>query len=115
MTTTPSTRTARTPSWLFAAVAGAFGLLYAFLVWHAVGFLVAQASSAVGLNGAGWAILLSAVAFPIVVFVAGAIIGRRRPVWQAALLWVAGLGLAAVFWIDVLAYAFVGGESLVGG
>ena len=105
----------RTPSWLFAATAGAFGLLYAFLVWNAVGFLIRQAMAVSGLNGAGWAVLLFAAAFPILVFVAATLVARRRPVWQAALLWLAGLGLAAVFWVDVLAYAFVSGDSLIGG
>jgi hypothetical protein len=102
-------------TWLFPAVAGVFGLFYAYAVWSAIGFLIAQATSGSGLNGAGWAVLLFAVVFPIVVFVAGTALSRRRALWQFALILLAGLGLVAVFWLNVLAYAFTSGQSLIAG
>ena len=113
MTTSPSALR-RGPSWLPAAVAGAFGLFYAYAVWTAVAFLVAQASGVEGLNGGGWAILLFAVAFPIIVFVAGVVLGRRRPLLQLAVILLVGLGLVAVFWLNVLTYAITNGNSLIG-
>lgn len=115
MTTSTSTSTARRgPSWLPAAVAGLFGLFYAYAVWTAVAFLVAQATGVEGLNGAGWAILLFSVLFPIIVFVAGVVLARRRPVLHLAVILLAGLGLVAVFWLNILTYAITNGNTLVG-
>lgn len=103
------------PTWLAATVAGGFGLFYAYAVWNAVAYLIAQASGPLGLNGLGWAVLLLAAVFPIVVFAAGLAIGLRRPAGHFALALLAGLGLVAVFWLNVLAYSVAGGASLVGG
>ncbi|WP_405375722.1 MULTISPECIES: hypothetical protein [unclassified Microbacterium] len=110
--TMPSPR--RSPSWVIPAVAGVFGFFYAYAAWNAIGFLISQASGTAGLNGAGWALLLFAVVFPIVVFVAGVVAARRRPVWKLALVLLTGLGLVAVFWLNVLAYAFSNGDTLLG-
>lgn len=93
------------PTWLIATIAGIFGLFYAYAVWGAVDFLVLQAGGALGLNGLGWFVLLFAVVFPILVFAGAFALGWRRSAWQFALLLLAGLGLAAVFWLDILAYA----------
>jgi hypothetical protein len=105
----------REPHWLIPTVAAAVGLFYAYAVWNAVGFLVAQATTASGLNGAGWALLSFAVAFPIIVFAAAAILGRRQSFWRFGLILLAGLGLVAVFWLNVLAYAFTSGQTLIAG
>jgi hypothetical protein len=103
--------TPRTPTWVVATIAGAFGLFYAYAVWNALAFVIA--SSGQGLNALGWALLLFAVVFPILVFAGGfALAWRRRP-WEFALVLLTGLGLVAVFWLNVLAYSFVGGDSLV--
>ncbi|CAL4859941.1 hypothetical protein [Microbacterium sp. MM2322] len=112
MTSTSPVR--RAPSWLRATVAGIFGLFYAYAVWTAVSFLAAQAGAVEGLNGAGWAILLFSVVFPIIVFVAGVLLGRRRPVLHLAVILVVGLGLTAVFWLNILTYAITNGNSLIG-
>lgn len=103
------------PTWLVPAVAGAFGLFYAYAVWSAIGFLITQATSGSGLNGAGWAVLLFAVLFPVVVFAAAIGFARRRALWQLAVVLFAGLGLVAVFWLNVLAYAFTSGQTLIAG
>lgn len=112
--TTPTAPPRRGPSWLPAAVAGAFGLFYAYAVWTAVAFLLAQATGVEGLNGAGWAVLLFAVVFPIIVFVAAVILARRRSVVQLAVVLLVGVGLVAVFWLNILAYAITNGNSLIG-
>lgn len=103
------------PTWLAATVAGAFGLFYAYAVWNAVAFLVAQAGGALGLNGFGWALLLFAAVFPILVFAAALALGLRRSAGAFSLLLLAGLGLVAVFWLNVVAYSLAQGASLVGG
>ncbi|MFT4135227.1 bacitracin resistance protein [Microbacterium sp.] len=98
-----------------ATIAGAFGLFYAYAVWNAVGFLVSQAQGPFGLNGYGWFVLSFAVAFPILVFALAFAAGRRRRWWQFVLMLLAGLGLVAVFWLDVVGYSAVFGASMLGG
>ncbi len=101
-------------SWLRWTVAALFGLLYAWAVWLAVFNLAAQAGGEAGLNGAGWAVMLMPVIFPALIYVAAFLFGRRRRVWQLALMFVAGLGLVAVFWLDVVMYMIRAGGSLIG-
>lgn len=115
MMTAVTTLPRPTPTWLLATISGLFGLFYAYAVWNAVAFLIAGATSAAGLNGVGWAFLLFAAAFPLLVFAAGFAIGWRRRSWELALVLLAGLGLVAVFWLNVLAYSYSNGSSLVGG
>jgi len=103
------------PTWLAAVVSGGFGLFFAYAVWNAVAFLVAQSTGPLGLNGAGWALLLFACVFPILVFAAAFALGIRRRPYALALLMLSGLVLVAVFWLNVLAYSLVGGAGLVAG
>lgn len=109
-----SSRRAVLPVWLVATVAGVFGLLYAYVVWNAVAFLVVQAGGSVGLNGLGWFVMLFAVLFPIVVFAAAFALGWRRSLAAFALIMLSGLALVAVFWLNVLAYAYAYGGQLLG-
>ena len=102
------------PTGLVATIAGAFGLFYAYAVWNAVAFLVSQARGPLGLNGYGWFVLLLAVFFPIIVFALVFAIGRRRHWWEFALMLLAGLGLVAVFWLNVVAYSAVFGAVMLG-
>ena len=95
---------ARAPGWLVAVIAGGFGLFYAYLVWGAVALLIAQAGDADGLGATAWVALVLAVLFPIGVFAVALSIGWRRRARDLALLLLAGLALAAVFWVDVIAY-----------
>lgn len=115
MSGSTTTRKRSMPTWLAATVAGAFGLFYAYAVWNAVAFLVQQASGSVGLNGLGWGLLLFAAAFPILVFAGGLALGLRRSAGEFALILLAGLGLVAVFWLNVVAYSLANGDRLVGG
>lgn len=105
----------RTPVWLVVTIAGLFGLLYAYAVWNAVAFLVAQASGALGLNALGWGVLLFAAVLPLLVFGAAFALGWRRTPGRFALVLLAGLCVVAVFWLDVLAYSVVSGASMLGG
>jgi hypothetical protein len=100
--------------WVTAAVSGAFGLFYAYVVWNAVTLLVAQASGPLGLNGLGWAVLGFAVVFPIVAFALAFGIGYRRSVGAFSLVLLVGLAVVAVLWVNVLAYAYAYGAALLG-
>lgn len=102
------------PTWLVATIAGGFGLFYAYAVWNALAFLIDQANGPLGLNGAGWALLLAGVVFPIAAFAVAFALGSRRKAGPFALVLLAGLGLVAVFWLDIVAYAAVYGASLLG-
>lgn len=110
-----SSRTTGAGSWLRWTVAGLFGLIYTAAVWLAVFHLIVAAGNGTGLSGAGWAVMLLPVIFPVLVYVAAFIFARRRRVWQLALVYVAGLALVAVFWLDIVMLQVSGlGASLVG-
>ncbi|MGB4779318.1 bacitracin resistance protein [Microbacterium sp.] len=104
----------RTPTWIIVTIAGLFGLFYAYAVWNAVDFLVAQASGTLSLNGYGWFVLLLAVAFPVLAFGVAFAVGWRRPWWEFALVMLTGLAVVAVFWLDIVAYSAVAGASMLG-
>ncbi|MCT1477584.1 hypothetical protein [Microbacterium sp. p3-SID336] len=89
------------PRWLVWAVVGLAGLFYAYAVWNAVAHLITMAQT--GLTGTGWAVLLFGVVFPLIVFGFAFAIGRRRRVGELALVFLAGLGIVAVFWMSLLA------------
>lgn len=104
----------RRPTWLVVAVAGIVGLFYAYLVWSGVELLVRQATGPLGLNGLGWTVHLLAVIVPVAIFGVAFALGHRRAAGEFALILVAGLGLAAAFWINILSYAITS-FSLYGG
>ncbi|MBN6189953.1 MULTISPECIES: hypothetical protein [Microbacterium] len=89
------------PRWLAGTVIVLAGLFYAYAVWNAVAHLITMAQT--GLTGAGWAVLLFGVVFPLIVFGFASAIGRRRRVGELALVFLAGLGIVAVFWMSLLA------------
>ena len=92
---------AGSPRWLVGLVVGVAGLFYAYAVWNAVAHLITMAQT--GLTGGGWATLLFGVAFPAIVFAFAFAIGRRRRVGELALVFLAGLGIVAVFWMSLIA------------
>lgn len=102
------------PTWLIVAISVFFGLFYAYAVWNAVDFLVAQASGSLSLNGYGWFVLLLAVVFPLIVFGAAFAIGWRRAWWEFVLVLLTGLGIVSVFWLDIVAYSATAGAALLG-
>lgn len=104
MMTSPSntgSSVARSPRWLVGLVIGLAGLFYAYAVWNAVAHLITMAQT--GLTGGGWATLLFGVVFPAIVFAFAYAIGRRRGVGELALVFLAGLGIVAVFWMSLIA------------
>ncbi|MEV8251105.1 hypothetical protein AB0O87_09290 [Microbacterium sp. NPDC076768] len=103
MSTVKPTRqvSAGSPRWLVALVIGLAGLFYSYAVWNAVAHLVTMAQT--GLSGSGWATLLFGVVFPAIVFAFAFVIGRRRRVGELALVFLAGLGIVAVFWMSLIA------------
>ncbi|KRB38122.1 hypothetical protein [Microbacterium sp. Root180] len=103
-----------TPTWIVVTISVLFGLFYAYALWNALAFLIAQATGPLGLNGYGWFVLLLAVVFPLIAFAVAFAIGWRRVWWQFALALFAGLCVVAVFWLNVVAYAAVYGASLLG-
>lgn len=102
------------PTWVTVTISVFFGLFYAYAVWNAVAFLISQASGPLGLNGYGWFVLLLAVAFPLISFGIAFALAWRRAAWKFALVLLAGLGLVAVFWLNIVAYAAVYGATLLG-
>ncbi len=109
--TTNAEASSRTPVWLVATIAGAFGLFYAYAVWNALGNLVE--ASRLGLNALGWFLWIFATVFPILAFAAAFAIGFRRPAHHLALVLLTGLALTAVFWLNVVAYAATNTSSLL--
>lgn len=103
------------PTGVIVTIAVIFGLFYAYFVWNAVEFLVTQASGVVPLNGYGWFVLVFAALFPLIAFGVAFAIGWRRTWWEFSLVLLAGLGVVAVFWLDILAYASgPGGAAMLG-
>jgi hypothetical protein len=104
----------KNPVWLVVMISGLIGLFYAFVVWNAVVLLVNGISHPLGLNPYGWFVYLAAVAFPLIAFGAAFALGWRRRPWEFALVLVTGLGLAAVFWMNIFVYG-VTSFALFGG
>lgn len=102
------------PTWAIVTISVIFGLFYAYFVWNAVDFLITLASGTLPLNGYGWFVLLFAVAFPLIAFGIAFAIGWRRVWWEFALVLLAGLGVVAVFWLNVIAYSATNGASMLG-
>jgi len=96
----------RTPTWLVATVAGLFGLFYAYAVWAGVGLLIAPSPER---TAVGWAVLVFATVFPVIVFAAAFALGYRRRPGAFALILLTGLTLVGVFLLNVLAYALTSG------
>lgn len=100
------------PRWVVAVIAGFFGLFYAYALWTAVAFLVQQAGADGGLTGYGWFVLILPIAFPVIVFAATVVIGRRRRILPFVLLLLTGLTLVAVFWLNVFSLTFTASASI---
>lgn len=93
-------------------IVGVTGLFYAYGVWNAIAYLVTI--SQYGLNAYGWFVLLFSVVFPVLVFVGAYALGRRRSAGELSIVLLAGLGLVAVFWMNVVALSTTSFASLAG-
>ncbi|MFC9920110.1 bacitracin resistance protein [Agromyces binzhouensis] len=99
-------RARRTPFWLELVLAIAFGLFFAYDAWEAVGNLVgiAGVASALGttLSVTGWIVLILAILLPVALFAIAFLIGRRRSALVQAALYLAGLAVSALLYLDIL-------------
>lgn len=93
-------------------IIGLAGLFYAYAVWNAVAYLITVAPA--GINAYGWFVLIFSVLFPILVFVVVLALVRRRSSGELAIGMIAGLGLVAVFWMNVAALSLVTTSFLTG-
>lgn len=113
---TPTRRPA--PAWLVATISGLIGLFYAYAVWNAIGNLVETVGflgeNDLSLNALGWFVWIFAAVFPLLVWAGAFAIGFRRPAHELFLVMLTGLGLVAVFWLNVVAYTTLNTSSLVG-
>ncbi|MDA4895888.1 MULTISPECIES: hypothetical protein [Microbacterium] len=100
----------RRPRWLFYTLLGIAGLFYAYAVWNAIAYLVTVAG--LGIDATSWAALVIAILLPVLVFVVSILITRRRGLGVLAIVLLAGLGVVAVFWVDVVGYTV---KALSGG
>lgn len=102
----------RTPFWLEITLAIAFGLFFAYDAWEAVGNLVGVADLAgaldTSISGLGWVVLIAAILLPEALFAAAFLLGRRRPVVVQAALYLTGLAVSALLYLDILLMFGVG-------
>ncbi|WP_353816228.1 bacitracin resistance protein [Agromyces sp. SYSU T00266] len=99
-------RARRTPFWIELVLAIAFGLFFAYDAWEAVGNLVgiAGVASALGttLSVTGWIVLILAILLPVALFAIAFLIGRRRSALVQGALYLAGLAVSALLYLDIL-------------
>ena len=114
MSAAATSQTRMVPRWYAIAIGALFGLFYAYAVWQAIAGLVGAASGPLGLNAMGWIVWLMAALVPWIAFALAASIGRTRGMLAYPLSLLAGLGLVAAFWLNVLAYTTLNAPALVG-
>lgn len=102
----------RTPFWLEITLAIAFGLFFAYDAWEAVGNLVGVADLArtldTSITGLGWVVLVAAILLPILLFAAAFLLGRRRSAVVQSALYLTGLAVSALLYLDILLMFGVG-------
>ncbi|MCI2959092.1 hypothetical protein MN032_15465 [Agromyces atrinae] len=86
------------------ALAVFFGLFYAYDVWEAVGNLVGLSQYAAlldsTLSSMGLILLIATILLPIGLFALAFVIGRRRSLAVRIALYVTGLAISAVLYLD---------------
>lgn len=102
------------PTWYAVTIGVLFGLFYAYIVWQAVASLVSAAAGPLGLNAMGWLVWIMAIVVPLIAFGAAFVVGRRSGKLGYALTMLAGLGLVAAFWLNIVAYTTLNAGSLLG-
>lgn len=100
--------------WYMTTIGVLFGLFYAYIVWQAIASLLVGATGPLGLGFMGWFMWLMAALVPALAFTVAFRLGQKRGALGAALLLFAGLGLAVVFWLNILSYATLNAAALVG-
>lgn len=92
----------RVPVAVRVGILGVFGLFYAYAVWNVVAQIVAL--NELGLSAAGWALLVFSAVFPLIVLIAAGALGWARRLGEMAIILLAGLGVVAVFWLNMVSY-----------
>ncbi|HPT95566.1 MAG TPA: bacitracin resistance protein [Microbacteriaceae bacterium] len=100
--------------WYTRVVGVLFGLFYAYIVWQAIASLVAGVTGPLGLNVMGWFVWIMAALVPVLAFGVAFRLGQKHGMLGFALTLFAGLGLAAVFWLNILSYATLNAAVLLG-
>jgi hypothetical protein len=88
--------------WPSIVVAIIAGVLYAYVLWSAIGNLI-NLPKALG-SVTPWWLLIVDVVVPVVVFVTAFLIGRRRSLGARSLLFLVGLAVVACSTIGSIAY-----------
>lgn len=99
-------QTRRTPTWLLGAISVLFGLLYAYAVWAGLGNLLTVNTFGAEVLGAtltpvAWISLIVSMVIPIALFAIILRYGTRRAAWELVVLYVVGLALVGVYWINL--------------
>jgi hypothetical protein len=102
-TSADSAKRTRPPyGWASIAIAIIFGLLYAYVLWGAIGDLISLPASLGSLTP--WWLLILAVAVPVVAYVAAFILGFRRSLGARTLFLFIGFAVVACSTVDSIAY-----------
>lgn len=105
--------------WMSVAVAGVFGLFYAYDLWEAVSTLIELPVfyEAFGFDVAQlpWWVLVLLVLLPIVAFAVALWAGRRRSLGERALIFLLGLAIVAGLSLGLIALESVLRPGLLSG
>lgn len=88
--------------WPSLAVAIVFGLLYAYVLWTAIGNLVALPATFGSVTP--WWLLVLDVVLPVIAYVIAFVLGRRRPLLHRAVFFFIGLTVLSCATIASIAY-----------
>ena len=89
--------------WPSIVVAIVFGLLYAYILWDAIGNLV-QLPQSLGSANAPWWLLIVDVALPVLVFAAVWLLGRRHGILNRGLFFLIGLTVLSCSTVGSIVY-----------
>lgn len=89
-------------TWPSILVAAVFGILYAYVLWTAIGNLI-QLPVALG-DVTPWWLLILDVALPVVVYVAAFLLGRRRHIGVRAILFFIGATVLSAATVGSIAF-----------
>jgi hypothetical protein len=101
--TEPETNRAKVRyGWLSIVVAVVAGLLYAYVLWNAIGNLI-NLPKALGALTPWWLLILD-IAVPVVAFVVAFLLGRRSSVGARSLFFLIGLAIVACSTVGSIAF-----------
>jgi hypothetical protein len=89
--------------WASITAAIVFGVLYAYVLWDAIGNLV-QLPKALDEIGVPWGLLILDVALPVITYATAFWLGRRRVLANRVLFFLIGLAVLACCTVGSIAY-----------